>query len=55
MDPAVSSLLERTTQPRYPNGQRKLAHNAFMQMIWGLLGLAALVQLFMLVWLDVMS
>jgi len=53
MDPATSHLLQNTVQPRYPNGQRKLARNVFMQTTWGLLGLAALAQLFMLVWLDV--
>jgi hypothetical protein len=49
------TLLERTAQPRYPNGERKLARNAFMQATWGLLALTALAQLFLLVWLDVMS
>ena len=51
MEPSLE-LLERTAQPRYPNGQRKLARNAFMQTTWGLLGLTALAQLFLLVWLD---
>lgn len=55
MEPATASLLDRTTQPRYPNGQRKLARNVFMQVTWGLLALTALGQLFLLVWLDVMS
>lgn len=48
-------LLARTEPPRRPNGERKLAHNIFMQVTWGLLGVAALGQLFLLVWLDVMS
>lgn len=48
-------LLARTAPPRRPNGERKLAHNVFMQVTWGLLGAAALGQLFLLVWLDVMS
>ncbi len=55
MEPVTPSLLERTTQPRYPNGERKLARNVFMQVTWGLLALTALGQLFLLVWLDVMS
>lgn len=41
--------------PRYPNGERKLARDPFMQATWALLGVAVLVQLFLLVWLDVMS
>jgi hypothetical protein len=45
--------LERTAQPRYANGERKLARNVFMQATWGLLGLAAVAQLFLLIWLDV--
>jgi hypothetical protein len=53
MEPAPPSLLERTVQPRYPNGERKVARNAFMQVTWGLLALAALLQLFLLVWLDI--
>ena len=48
-------LLVRTEPPRRANGERKLAHNVFMQVTWGLLGLAAAWQLFLLVWLDVMS
>lgn len=48
-------LLARTEPPRRPNGERKLAHNIFMQVTWGLLGAAALGQLFLLIWLDVMS
>jgi hypothetical protein len=48
-------LLARTEPTRRINGERKLAHNIFMQVTWGLLGVAALVQLFLLIWLDVMS
>lgn len=48
-------LLARTEPPHRRNGERKLAHNIFMQVTWGLLGAAALGQLFLLVWLDVMS
>lgn len=49
-----SSLLERTQQPRYANGERKLARNAFMQLTWGLLTLTAITQLFLLLWLDIL-
>ena len=55
MNPASRELLARTEPPLRPNGERKLAHNVFMQVTWGLLGAAALAQLFLLVWLDVMS
>ena len=55
MERASPSLLENTSQPRYPNGERKLARNLFMQVTWGLLAATALGQLFLLVWLDVMS
>ena len=48
------TFLERTAQPRYPNHERKLARNVFMQMTWGLLALTALTQLFLLVWLDLL-
>ncbi len=48
-------LLERTVQPQYANGERKLARNAFMQTTWGLLALAAIIQLLLLVWLDILS
>ena len=48
-------ILERTPQPRYPNGERKLARDAFTQATWVLLGGAALAQLLLLVWLDVLS
>ncbi|MFZ5496397.1 MAG: hypothetical protein ACOZE5_13820 [Verrucomicrobiota bacterium] len=54
MESPTPALLERTAQPRYPNGERKLARNAFMQTTWGLLALTALVQLFLLVWLDIL-
>jgi hypothetical protein len=40
---------------RYPNGERKLARDPFMQATWVLLGVAVLVQLFLLGWLDVTS
>jgi len=53
--PASPEILVRTEPPRRANGERKLAHNIFMQVTWGLLGVAALAQLFLLVWLDVMS
>lgn len=55
MDPATHDLITRTEPPLRPNGERKLAHNVFMQVTWGLLGVAALGQLFLLIWLDVMS
>jgi len=55
MSPATPDLLERTVQPRYPNRERKLARNVFMQVTWGLLALTALTQLFLLVWLDLLS
>lgn len=55
MEQATPALLDRTTQPRYPNGERKLARNMFMQVTWGLLALTALGQFFLLVWLDLMS
>jgi len=55
MNEASRELLARTESPRRANGERKLAHNYFMQLTWGLLGAAALAQLFLLVWLDVTS
>lgn len=55
MDTANRDLLQRTDQPRYPNGERKLARDPFMQATWCLLGLAALAQLILLAALDVMS
>ena len=48
-------LLARTTPELRASGERKLAHDFFMQVTWAMLGVAALVQLFLLVWLDVMS
>ncbi len=45
MDQATQDLLARTEPPHRPNGERKLAHNVFMQVTWGLLGVAALGQL----------
>lgn len=55
MHSASQDLLARTAPVRRANGERKLAHNPFMQMTWGLLAVAALGQLLLLVWLDVMS
>ncbi len=55
MEQATRDLLAHTVPPHRANGERKLAHNVFMQTTWGLLGVAALGQLFLLVWLDVMS
>ena len=55
MDLADRELLARTAPPHRPNGERKLAHDIFMQVTWGLLVVAALGELFLLVWLDVMS
>jgi hypothetical protein len=55
MDENTQALFARTEQPRYPNGERKLARDPFMQVTWGLLGVAALAQLALLVWLDVTS
>jgi len=55
MESSTRDIFERTPQPRYPNGERKLARDPFMQVTWVLLGVAALGQLFLLFWLDVMS
>ena len=55
MELSKREILERMPQPRYPNGERKLAHDIFMQVTWVLLGVAALGQLLLLAWLDVMS
>jgi hypothetical protein len=55
MDPTTRDLLARTAPPLRANGERRLAHNIFMQVTWGLLAVAALGQLFLLIWLDVMS
>ncbi len=52
---ASREIFERTPQPRYPNGERKLARDPFMQVTWILLGVGVLAQLVLLVWLDVMS
>lgn len=54
MESTTPALLAQTTQPRYANGERKLARNGFMQFTWGLLALTAVVQLFLLVWLDIL-
>jgi hypothetical protein len=55
MEPLHQELLARTHPTRRANGERKLAHNVFMQVTWGLLAVAAVGQLFLLVWLEVMS
>lgn len=55
MGSSTREIFDRTPQPRYPNGERKLARDPFMQVTWVLLGMAALAQLLLLVWLDVMS
>ena len=54
MSASPDSLIERTVQPRYANGERKLARNVFMQVTWGLLLLAAITQLLLLVSLDLL-
>jgi len=54
MDRATQDLLVRTAQPRYPNGERKLARDPFMQATWVLLGVAALAQLILLLALDLL-
>lgn len=54
MDSPTPALLQRTAQPRYANGERKLARNAFMQVTWGLLVLTAITQLLLLVCLDIL-
>jgi len=53
MDQVTRDLLARTEPSLRANGERKLAQNVFMQLTWGLLAVAALGQLFLLVWLDV--
>lgn len=55
MDQATRDLYARTEQPRYPNNERKLARDPFMQATWVLLGAAALAQLVSLLWLDLLS
>ena len=52
---ASRELLARTAPELRATGERKLAHDFFMQVTWALLGVAALAQLFLLVWLDVTS
>ena len=52
MEPSSADLLTRTAQPCYPNRERKLARNAFMQVTWGLLALTAIAQLFLMIWMD---
>lgn len=54
MESPTPTLLARTAQPRYPNGERKLARNAFMQVTWGLLALTAIAQLLLLLALDIL-
>ncbi len=55
MDKAGTDLLQRTVQPRYPNGERKLARDPFMQVTWVILVAAGLVQLVLLLGLDLLS
>ncbi len=55
MDQSTRELFARTLQRRYPNGERKLARDPFMQTTWVLLGVAALAQLALLLWLDAAS
>ncbi len=55
MELAHRALLDRTAPARRVNGERQLAHNIFMQVTWSLLAAALLGQLFLLIWLDVMS
>ena len=55
MDQATKDLLARTEPTIRANRERKLEPNVCMQFTWGLLGVAALSQLFLLVWLDAMS
>lgn len=55
MESSNREIFEHTPQPRYANGERKLARDSFMQTTWVLLGVAALGQLVLLFWLDVMS
>ena len=51
----IHDLLARTVPPLRATGERKLAHDVFMQATWVFLGLATLAQLLLLVWLDVLS
>ena len=55
MELATSKLLDRTAPRHRGNGERQLAHNIFMQVTWSLLAVALLGQLFLLIWLDVVS
>jgi len=55
MELSTREIFARTPQPRYPNGERKLARDPFMQVTWALMGVAALAQLVLWAWLDVMS
>jgi len=55
MESATPALLVRTAQPRYPNGERKLARSVFTQATWVLLSMAAIIQVFLLIWLDLLS
>ncbi len=55
MDAAGRELLRRTEQPRYPNGERKLARDPFTQATWVILGAAALAQVALLAALDLLS
>ena len=55
MELAHRALLDRTAPALRVNGERQLAHNIFMQVTWSLLAAALLGQLFLLIWLDVMS
>lgn len=55
MESSPPDIYERTRQPRYPNGERKLARDPFMQATWVLLGVAALGQLILLAWMDAWS
>lgn len=55
MDEAGRELLRRTAQPRYLNGERKLARDPFTQATWVILGVAALAQLALWAALDVLS
>jgi hypothetical protein len=53
--PLPDSLLARTEPGHRANGERKLAHDYLFQLMWVLVGVAGLAQLFLLVWLDVRS
>ena len=55
MEQTAREYFNQLPVPRYPNGERKLARDPFMQVTWGLVGVAVLAQLLLLVWLDVMS